>query len=231
MVTATPSRRATAPALSASSATRPLRRVIRRDPDGITAEPVCRPRVEGRSSRFTTPASQGAYDRGSTSRSASSAVGVRPSAARPPRPGRAAAAASAANSPAQHVVVLELDPPGGRVLGVVDVDARPRSARPARRRAPRAAGGGGLDQRLARRRVAAAGVGPAQREAGLDRGAPLQQQPARPGRPAAPRRPGAAGPARWCASATVAAPTGAPGVVDQLDQVRPPRRASSAPPR
>ena len=205
MVTATPSRRATAPALSASSATRPLRRVIAVDPDG-SGGPVAQP--DPRATAGHHPPARARTTGGRRAARPRSVGRRRPSAARRPRPGRAAAARPAGTSPEQHVVVLELDPTGGRVLGVVDVDADLGQLDRPDARAPRAAGGwprsasdspgGGwpqqeLAQRSGNRVLTAARAGAA---------------PGRPGRPATPRRPGAAGRARWCAAATVASPIG-----------------------
>ena len=187
MVTATPSRRATAPALSASSATRPLRCLRGRRPAGGV-------RAAGRA----TPASHGAYRRGSARQVGDAGRPGRPSAGRRPRPGRASSGASGGDTRRAARGRTRTRPARwpGRRRGrrrrptSVSVDRRRRRA-PRRSRRLAAVG-----QRLAGQRVAAAGVGPAQREAGLHGGPLLQQQPARPGRPAAPRRPGAAGPGR-----------------------------------
>ena len=84
-----------------------------------------RPTVDsaGRSSRFTTPPSQGAYDAGVERRArppARSGSAHRSSAT---SSGSGSSGASGQELASQYVVVLELDPTGRRVLGVVDVDA------------------------------------------------------------------------------------------------------------
>ena len=144
----------------------------------------------------------------------------RPTAARPPRPGPGSSGASGQELAPQYVVVLELDPTGRRVLGVVDVDAD--LGQLDRAGAELLAAAGGWPPRRATRRAAggrsrswpsAAGTGSSRRPA-------AGAAPGRPGRPAAPRRPGAAARVAGARPRRSSRRSALPVVVDELDEVR-----------